>query len=71
MSDLFTLAVCLDASMEGTGGRYDGPLCSLSYVEHYLRDFSLPYRGRTRSRPQTLLQDQDPVGAQTRTNPYG
>src|SRR5918997_2154062 len=33
MSDLFPLAVCLDASMEGTGGRYDGPLYSLSCVE--------------------------------------
>ena len=40
MSDLFTLAVCLDASMEGTGGRYDGPLYSLCYVEHYLRNLS-------------------------------
>ena len=40
MSDLFPLAVCLDASMEGTGGRYDGPLYSLSGVEHYLRDLS-------------------------------
>ena len=26
--------------MEGTGGRYDGPLYSLSCVEHYLRDLS-------------------------------
>ena len=62
MSDFFPLAVCLDASMEGTGGRYDGPLYRLSGVEHYLRDLSCVQR-TNQVTTTDLLPSQDPVGA--------